>query len=209
MFTFVNLIEIGGTLAFAISGVRFAAAKRFDWFGAFVIGFVTAVGGGTIRDLILGLTPFWMNTPLYLICTVIALFVVIVYRKSIVRLNSALFIFDTIGLGLFTVVGIQKTLECGFPYWGAIVLGTITGSAGSIIRDTLINELPLVFRKEIYALASVAGGCVYWLCDELHLASGFTGIISALVVIIVRTLAVKFQIGIPHLKEIDQNSEEK
>lgn len=197
MFNILNIIEFAAILAFTISGIRLSAAKKFDYFGVLVIGFVTAVGGGTIRDLALGLTPFWMKTPMYLICTFIALPIVVIFKKHLVHLNNTLFIFDTIGLGLFTVVGIQKTLDCGFPFWVAIIMGTITGSAGSIIRDILINEIPLLFRKEIYALASVIGGFVYWLCDSLDFTHGVTEITTAAIVIIVRVLAVKFQICMP------------
>lgn len=201
---FLNIIEFAGTFVFAISGIRLASSKQFDWFGAFVIGFVTAVGGGTIRDVMLNLTPFWMLNEMYFVCTGLALFVVLIYRKILVRLQYTFFTFDTIGLALFTVVGIEKTLESGFPFWVAIVMGTITGSAGSIIRDTLINELPLVFRKEIYALTCVFGGLVYWLCSIIGMTTEVTEILSAATVIVARVLAVKYKIGLPVLKGSDE-----
>ncbi len=197
---FLDIIEFAGTFAFAISGIRLASTKQFDWFGAFVIGFVTAVGGGTIRDLMLNLTPFWMLNEMYIVCATLALFVVLIYRKILVRLQYTFFTFDTIGLALFTVVGIEKTMQCGFPFWVAIIMGTITGSAGSIIRDTLINELPLVFRKEIYALTSVFGGVIYWLCHIGGMSTPVTEILSAVSVIVARVLAVKYKVGLPVLK---------
>ena len=153
--SFINIIDYLGTFAFAISGIRLASAKRFDWFGAYVVGLVTAIGGGTTRDLLLGITPFWMQQPSYLIVTGIALLFVILFGKYIIRLNNTFFIFDAIGLGLFVVVGIDKSLESGFSYWIAIIMGMISGSVGGIIRDILINEVPLIFRKDIYALACV------------------------------------------------------
>ncbi len=197
---FVDIIEFLGTFAFAISGIRLASAKQFDWFGAFVIGFVTAVGGGTLRDLMLNQTPFWMLNPIYLICTGLAVFVVLTYRKILVRLNYTFFTFDTIGLALFTVVGIEKTLNCGFPYWVAMTMGVVTGSVGGMIRDVLINEIPLIFRKEIYALACLAGGFFYWLSDYIGMPIEINQIVSIAVVIIVRIIAVKYQIGLPVLK---------
>ncbi len=156
---FLTLIDYIGTFAFAISGIRLASAKRFDWFGAYVVGFVTAVGGGTIRDLLLDVTPFWMLQSSYLIVTALALGFVILFGRYVIRLNNTFFIFDAIGLGLFAVVGIEKSITYGYPMWVGLIMGTLTGAAGGVLRDTLINEVPLIFRKEIYA----PGLCVRWL----------------------------------------------
>jgi uncharacterized membrane protein YeiH len=197
----IDLIDYLGTFAFAISGIRLSAAKRFDWFGAYIVGLVTAIGGGTTRDVLLGVSPFWMHQPSYLIVTGIALVVVILFSKYLVKLENSFFIFDTIGLGLFVVVGIERTLDAHFPFWVAIVMGMITGSIGSVIRDMLINETPLIFRKDIYALACVAGGIVFMICSYLGMPSGMTQLFSALSVIMIRLLAVKFHIGIPVLKD--------
>lgn len=202
---FIDVIEFLGTFAFAISGIRLASAKRFDWFGALVIGFVTAVGGGTTRDLMLNQTPFWMLNPIYLICTSSALLIVIIYRKILVHLNNTFFIFDAIGLALFTVVGMEKTLGCGFPYWVAMIMGIITGAVGGIIRDILINEIPLIFRKEIYALACLVGGIFYWLCDLAGLPKEVSQMTAALTVVFTRIIAVKYQISLPTLGD-DENS---
>ena len=114
------------------------------------MGFTTAIGGGTVRDLMLSLTPFWMLDSTYLFVTAGALLIVIVSGPYLIRFNNTFFIFDAIGLGLFTVVGIEKTLAAGFPLWVGIIMGTITGAAGGVLRDILINEEPLIFRKEIY-----------------------------------------------------------
>ena len=199
--TLFTFIEILGTLAFAISGIRLASAKRFDWFGAYVVGFTTAIGGGTLRDLMLSLTPFWMHDSSYLVVTAFALGIVVVYGRYLIRLNNTFFIFDAIGLGLFTVVGVEKTLGAGFPLWVAVIMGTITGAAGGVLRDILINEEPLIFRKEIYALACVFGGLVY----GGGLAAGLSGatlqIVTALSVIAVRIVAVRFGLRLPTLRQ--------
>ena len=142
MIDFITFCDYVGTFAFAISGIRLASAKQFDWFGAYVVGVVTAVGGGTLRDVMLGATPFWMLQSSYLIISALALLFVIIFRKYVISLNNTFFIFDAIGLGLFGVVGIEKTLQFGFPMWVAIVMGTITGAFGGMLRDTLINEVP-------------------------------------------------------------------
>ena len=198
--TLFTFIEILGTLAFAISGIRLASAKRFDWFGAYVVGFTTAIGGGTLRDLMLSLTPFWMLDPTYLFVTAAALLIVIVSGPYLIRFNNTFFIFDAIGLGLFTVVGIEKTLTAGFPLWVGIIMGTITGAAGGVLRDILINEEPLMFRKEIYALACVFGGVVFGLCQWAGLGAGTTEVATALSVIAARIVAVHFGLKLPILK---------
>ncbi len=198
--TFVQVLDFVGTFAFAISGIRLASAKRFDWFGAYVVGFVTAIGGGTIRDLLLDLTPGWMTDPIYLICTGMALLWVILFGKYLIHLHNTFFIFDSIGLALFTVVGLGKTLACGYPIWVAIIMGSITGAAGGVIRDVFINEIPLIFRKEIYAMACVVGGAVYWICLFFVPDAVIAQIVCGVTVFITRILAVKYQICLPTLK---------
>ncbi|MDR1937686.1 MAG: trimeric intracellular cation channel family protein [Tannerellaceae bacterium] len=200
MIDFITFCDYAGTFAFAISGIRLASAKQFDWFGAYVVGIVTAVGGGTVRDILLNATPFWMEQPSYLIVSGLALLFVIAFRKYVIRLNNTFFIFDAIGLGLFVIVGVVKTLDFGFPMWVAIVMGTITGSFGGMMRDILINEEPLIFRKDIYALACVFGGLAYYACILLSLPFALSQFLSAISVFIIRILAVKYHISVPVLK---------
>ncbi len=194
------ILEMLGTLAFAISGIRLASAKRFDWFGAYVVGFTTAIGGGTLRDVMLSMTPFWMLDSIYLVVTAVALGIVIVLGRYLIRLNNTFFIFDAIGLGLFTVVGIEKTLAAGFPLWVAIIMGTLTGAAGGVLRDILINEEPLIFRKEIYALACVFGGVVFWACEQVGITGAVLQITTAAAVIALRIVAVHYGLKLPTLK---------
>ncbi len=194
------ILEMLGTLAFAISGIRLASAKRFDWFGAYVVGFTTAIGGGTLRDVMLSMTPFWMLDGIYLVVTAVALGIVIVLGRYLIRLNNTFFIFDAIGLGLFTVVGIEKTLAAGFPLWVAVIMGTLTGAAGGVLRDILINEEPLIFRKEIYALACVFGGVVFWACGQVGITGAVLQITTAAAVIALRIVAVHYGLKLPTLK---------
>ncbi|RRD02937.1 trimeric intracellular cation channel family protein [Prevotella sp. OH937_COT-195] len=203
METFILIIEFLGTFAAAISGVRLAAAKEFDWFGGYVVGLATAIGGGTLRDVMIDATPFWMTKSIYIICTGVALLVVLTFKKYLVRLNNTWFIFDTFGLAFFTVAGIQKTLMSGFPFWVAIIMGCITGAAGGVVRDVLINEVPLIFRKEIYALASIVGGIMFQLLSFAGVADAVCAIVCFLCVVIIRVLAVKYHISLPHLKAED------
>ncbi|MBR2360056.1 MAG: trimeric intracellular cation channel family protein [Bacteroidaceae bacterium] len=198
--SFMEVLDFIGTFAFAISGIRLASAKQFDLFGAYVVGVVTAIGGGTLRDLMLGVTPIWMTNPMYLICSGIALVWVIIFGKHLIHQQNTFFIFDTIGLALFTVVGVEKALALDFPLWVAIIMGTITGAAGGVFRDVFINEIPLIFRKEIYALACIIGGLIYGLCDWTGMDVMVTQIVSGLSVFLVRILAVKYHLCLPILK---------
>ena len=198
--TFLIIIEIIGTIAFAISGIRLAASKRFDWFGAYTVGLVTAIGGGTVRDVLLDIPVFWMQTWWYLAVTGIAFVIVVLFRKILVRRTKTLLVFDTIGLALFVVIGIQKTLAVGYPMWVAIVMGMITGSFGGVVRDILINDEPLFFRKDIYATACLAGGGVYWLSMMCGGSEIFQQTACATTVIALRFLAVKYSWQLPTLK---------
>ena len=195
-----QLIEFLGTFAFAISGIRHAAAKHFDWFGGYVCGIAVAIGGGTIRDVMLGVVPFWMTTPIYMICTAAALLTVAFFGRWMEPLKNAWFVFDTLGLALFTIAGIQKSLAFGQPYWVAIIMGCLTGSAGGVIRDVLLNNEPVIFQKEIYAMACVVGGCLYWALIALNIPVELTVIVTFLAICIIRFLAVRYHISLPTLK---------
>lgn len=195
------IIEILGTIAFAISGIRLAAAKSFDWFGAYVIGLVTAIGGGTLRDVLLDLPVFWMQSPMYLAVTGLSLITVIIFRRALVKGMRTQFLFDAIGLALFVVVGIEKTLAVSLPMWVAIVMGITTGSFGGVIRDILINVEPLFFRKDIYATACLAGGLVYWAANcILGIAEWIPQLSCAATVVGLRVLAYHYGWSLPILK---------
>ena len=196
----IYVIELLGTFAFAISGIRHAAAKHFDWFGGYVCGVAVAIGGGTIRDVMLGTIPFWMTTPLYLICTGVALLTVVFFGKWMEPLKNAWFVFDTFGLALFTIAGIQKSLAMGQPFWVAIIMGCITGSAGGVIRDVLLNNEPVIFHKEIYAIACVLGGLAYWALAAMGLSTELSAVVSFCVTCLIRFLAVRYHISLPTLK---------
>ena len=199
MIFLLELLEILGTIAFAISGIRHAAAKQFDWFGGFICGIAVAIGGGTIRDVLLGITPFWMTTPLYIFCTILAQAFLIIFGKYMKRLDNTWLVFDTLGLALFTIAGMQKTIDMGHPFWVAIIMGTITGAAGGVIRDILLNNVPVIFQKEIYAMASIAGGCLYWLLLSLHIDTAYSATTTFLFIVIIRFLAVRYHISLPRL----------
>ena len=204
----IKIIELLGTFAFAISGIRHAAAKHFDWFGGYVCGIAVAIGGGTIRDVILDVPIFWMTTPIYMICTAVALLTVVCFGRWMEPLNNAWFVFDTFGLALFTIAGIQRSLDAGQQFWVAIIMGCITGAAGGVIRDVLLNNEPVIFHKEIYAMACVIGGIAYWGGIELGIPVGVTAVVSFAVTCIIRFLAVRYHISLPILKGDEKSGEE-
>ena len=197
---FYLTIDILGTIAFAISGVVVAMEKKLDLFGVLIIAFVTAIGGGTLRDLLIGNTPVvWMRDSTYVITIVVTVIFAIVFVKQLKYLRKSLFLFDTIGIGLYTLIGIEKGLEANLLPVMCIALGTITASFGGVVRDILCNEIPVIFRKEIYATACILGGASYFVLDELPIASNYAFIIAILMVIALRLLAVRFDIRLPNI----------
>ncbi len=197
---FYLTIDILGTIAFAISGVLVAMDKKLDLFGVFIIAFVTAVGGGTLRDMLLGNTPvIWMQESIYTFTIIGAVIFAILFRERLRYVRKSLFLFDTIGIGLYTMVGIEKGLQADLIPIMCIALGTITASFGGVIRDILCNEIPVIFRKEIYATACILGGGSYFLIRRLPIIEEYAFVAAIIVVIGIRLLAVRFKIALPSI----------
>lgn len=196
-----NLFEIVGTVAFSMSGVLTAMDKKMDPFGVFIIAFVTSVGGGTLRDIMIGSTPVgWMLNLEYVYMIIIGFVLAILFRKKIDGLRTSLFLFDTIGLGVFTLTGLRKGMEIGFHPIICIALGTITACFGGVIRDILCNEIPVIFRKEIYATICILGGVLFFILKAIQLEDEIIYIATALVIIAVRLMAVKYKLHLPTLE---------
>ena len=192
------IIEISGTVAFAISGAFSAMQKRLDVFGVLIMGFVTAIGGGTIRDVLIGDIPVaWMRdyeTPSIILATVVA---TIIFRNYLKHLKIALLLFDALGLGLFTVIGMQKGVSIGLNPGICIALGTITGCFGGVVRDILLNEIPLLFhKKEIYATACIIGGVIYFLLLKV-LDVNIVKVIAVVLISGIRIISVKRNWSLP------------
>src|SRR5690554_1238891 len=193
-------IDILGTIAFSISGVLVALNKRMDPFGILIIAFVTAVGGGTLRDVLIGDTPVsWMKNMTYTYVILASTVFAIVFRKKIDYLRTSLLLFDTIGIGLYTVVGVEKGISAGLNPIICVSLGTMSACFGGVIRDILCNEIPVIFRKEIYATACITGGFSYFLIKKLPIDIDLAFVIAGLIVILVRLLAIRFKISLPTL----------
>lgn len=187
----IDTIDYLGTLVFAISGVLAAIEKKFDLFGAIILGLVTAIGGGTLRDMMIGNTPVtWLNNPTYLLLSLSALPICYYFRTYIVKWRKSFFLFDTMGIALFTILGMEKTLAFGLNPIIAILMGIITAVFGGVIRDVLSNEVPLIFRKEVYAFACLAGAISYYLA-QLFIDTNISMALSICIVFAIRFFAIK------------------
>lgn len=189
MFQFLDII---GTLAFAISGALTGWHKKLDPFGVFIIAFVTALGGGTLRDVLIGRSPVgWMLDLTYVYIIIFGFIATFIFKTRLEKLRISLFLFDTIGLGIFTIIGIEKGIEVGLHPIICIALGTMTASFGGVIRDILCNEIPVIFRKEIYATISISGGFLFFALNEISLNTDVLYLVTSLFMIAFRLLAVK------------------
>ena len=191
------LIDILGTLSFSVSGALTAMKKRLDPFGILIIAFVTAVGGGTLRDMLIDAPITWMRDLTFVYVIVGATLLAVIFRKKLQYVRKSLFLFDTIGIALYTVVGVEKGLAANFPPLICVALGTMSACFGGVIRNILCNEIPIIFRKNIYATACILGGAAYFLLLKTQLSADVIVVLSGAVVIIVRLLAVTFNLSLP------------
>lgn len=197
LFYWLNLI---GIFFFTISGSLAARDKKHyhDYFGVFFTGFLTAIGGGTLRDMMLGAYPIaWLTDKNILISIICAFLFTLVFKNYIIKLRRTLFLFDTVGVGIYTILGVQKSLEHHVNPFAAVILGLISAVFGGVIRDTLINEIPLIFAKEIYATACIAGAVLFTTLLYFKIDSNYAATISMSLIIIIRIIAVKYKLALP------------
>ena len=193
-----HLIDIIGIAAFSISGVFAAIEKKLDAFGIFIIAFVTALGGGTLRDILIGNTPVsWMYTTSYGATVRASTVAAMLFTNAFSNHHRILLAFDSLGLGFFTVVGIQKGIDLGLDPAVSIALGAITACFGGVLRDISLNNIPLIFQKEIYATACIAGGVIYFLLMNTGLPGTVLEVICIAVIVMLRLTAVKYNWRLP------------
>jgi uncharacterized membrane protein YeiH len=192
------IIDILGTFSFAVSGTSAAIRKRLDIFGVLIISFVTSVGGGTLRDILIGDTPVgWLRNATTINVVLIATATTVFFRSINKRFNYTLFLFDSLGLGLFTIIGIQKGMELRFSPGICVALGTVTGCFGGVARDILLNEIPVIFRREIYASACIIGGSIFYLLYILPLTNGWAQTVGIACIVLIRIVAVRYNLSLP------------
>ena len=195
---FLYIIDILGTFSFAVSGAFLAMEKKLDPFGVLVLSFVTAIGGGTLRDIMIGSLPVsWLRNETATIVIFSAAIVTMFFGRYLKHLTTTLFLFDALGLGLFTLIGLEFGIEKNFSIGICITLGTITACFGGVVRDVLLNNIPLLFRKEIYAMACIAGGLIYFGLKKIDLDADVSKILCILIIFMIRILAVRYKLSLP------------
>lgn len=200
--SYLYVLDLIGTFVFAISGTLTAADKRLDLMGATVIGFVTAIGGGTVRDLLLGYQPVsWLQDVNYLWVILSGVGCTVLFKQVVEKLKGTLFLFDTIGISVFTVLGLSKALSAGVEPVFAVMMGTISAVFGGVIRDTLCNEIPLIFRpKELYATVCLLGGTVFLGLQYLDVSRWICYSVTILFIIALRIISIKLDFKLPTVK---------
>lgn len=190
-------LGLAGVAVFSVSGVLAVGDKQLDLFGALVLGVVTAVGGGTLRDVILGLDVFWVTAPVFLVTAAVAA-VLTVAAERLVALPRRLILFaDAGGLALFSVLGAERSLEAGSGYFIATVMGLLTGAAGGMLRDVLAGEIPLVLRRELYATAGLAAAAGYLLIRAAGLGPVPAMMAGVFIGLVLRLAALRWNLGLP------------
>ncbi len=195
---FLYIIDIIGTFAFAVAGAFSAMEKRLDPFGVLVLSFVTAIGGGTLRDILIGNLPVgWLRNETATVVIFVSAVAAMFFSRYLKQFTTTLFLFDALGLGLFTIIGLEIGLEKDFSMGICIAIGTITACFGGVIRDVLLNNVPLLFRKEIYAMACIAGGLLYFLMKYFQVDANLSKIICIIAIFTIRVLAFRFKLSLP------------
>ena len=198
----IYIVDLIGTFAFAISGALFASDKKFDLFGVLIIAFVTAVGGGMLRDIMINAHPInWIGDLNYVWTILIAVVFTFLFKSKIAPLSKTLFLFDTIGIAVFTLLGVQKGFSYHLHPFVAILMGMVSSVFGGVLRDVLTNRVPLIFQKEVYASACLLGGLVFWIANFFEASETVQFLATISSVILVRSIAVKFHLELPKIKD--------
>ena len=193
--------ELAGTFFFAVSGVLATEDKDRNWFGVAFTGFITAIGGGSLRDMLLGSYPLvWIGDVNFLYAIIVGLIVSFIFFNGLARLRRTMLLFDMVGIALFTIIGVEKALSLGVRPEIAAIMGMFTAVMGGVIRDTLANKTPVIFNKEIYATACLAGAILYLILYSFSVPRNINLPISSSLIILIRILAIKFHIELPRLK---------
>lgn len=203
MMTFIYPLELLGTFFFAISGALAIQDHHDDLFGAGFLGFVTAIGGGTLRDIMLGSYPLvWIGNIHFLYAILAGVLVAYFFFKPLIRLKRTFLFFDTLGISFFTVLGVEKALSLGVRPEIAAIMGMFSAVMGGVIRDVLTNGTPVLFRKEIYATACLAGAILYLSLFAFGVGRDFNLAISIVVIFIIRMLAVRYKLALPNFRKV-------
>jgi uncharacterized membrane protein YeiH len=201
MTTLQYIFELTGTFFFAISGALAIQEDHDDLFGAGFMGFVTAIGGGTLRDIMLGSYPLVWIGDIYVLYAIFAgVIVAYFFFQNLVGLKRTFLFFDTLGISFFTILGVEKALSVGVRPEIAAIMGMFTAIMGGVIRDVLTNTTPVLFRKEIYATACLAGAILYLVLYRFGLDRNINLTISIILIFVIRIIAVRYKLALPSFR---------
>lgn len=201
-YSFLNILDILGTIAFAASGAFSAMERKLDPFGVVILAFVTAIGGGTLRDMMIGSMPVaWLRNDITAIVILATAVITLFFGRYVKQFHKTLFLFDALGLGVFTLIGLEKGLQLQLSPGICIALGTITACFGGVIRDVLLNNVPLIFQREIYASACIMGGTLYLLLRKTSFPGDWNTVLAILVIVFIRIIAIRYRLMLPRVYE--------
>ncbi len=193
--------ELFGTLFFGISGALAADEKSGnDWFGVTFIAFLSSIGGGTIRDILLSVEVMWIKDVNLIYAVTTGVILAAIFYTPLLKLRKTFMLFDTLGIALFTIVGLEKALRLGIHPVIAPVMGMFTAVMGSVIRDMMLNEVPIIFKKEIYAFACLCGAVVYMILWKFDIDRNINFFVSGAVIVAIRLAAIKYNLSLPKFK---------
>jgi len=193
--------ELTGTFVFAISGALAIREREHDLFGAGFTGFITAIGGGTVRDILLDSYPLvWVSDIWFLYSILLGILIAFIFPSFLSRLRKTFFLFDTLGIAFLTVLGVEKALSLGVRPEIAAIMGMFSAVMGGVIRDTLTNEIPILFRKEVYASACLAGAILYLVLNYYGVLRNYNMLISISLIISIRLISMKYKLSLPRLR---------
>ena len=199
MINIIEYITISGCFVFAVSGALIAMKRKLDPFGVLIVSFITAVGGGTLRDMLIAREVFWLYNTTILYAVLLGSIVAMIFKSYLNFFNKPMFFYDALGLGLFTITGVQIGLQNQLDDSICILLGTVTGVFGGVLRDVVVNKIPVVFKKEIYATASILGGLLYVILMKMNIPNPYLQIVPIIFIILIRLGAVFFNISLPSI----------
>ncbi|WP_010134430.1 trimeric intracellular cation channel family protein [Ochrovirga pacifica] len=198
-FNVIEYINISGSFVFAVSGALIAMKRKLDPFGVLIVSFITAVGGGTLRDILIDRPVFWLYDTTILYAVLAGSIIAMIFKTKLNFFDKPMFLYDALGLGLFTITGVQIGLENNLDYLICVLLGTVTGVFGGVLRDIVVNKIPVVFKQEIYATASILGGLMYLVLMDVNIQKPYLQIVPIVLIILIRLIAVYFNISLPSI----------
>jgi len=199
------IISLAGTAFFAISAAILAIKRsKHDWFGVTFISFITAIGGGTVRDILLDSYPLvWVKDVNYMYAIIAGVIITAIFYERIIKFRKIMFVLDTLGVAIFTIIGTEKAIHFGLSPLIAAIMGMFTAVMGGVIRDVLTRETPILFRKELYASVCLAGALFYIGLEKAGCNRSLSVVLAIVLILVIRIIAVKWKLSFPNLRRLE------